>query len=138
MRVKAPVVSEDVNDPARMTGVDNTTTGVDAKDSGTPGVKDENIRVEDKNISIKDDGNHDDAVGIDARYGTCNHNHDLQPCRPSCNYSHFHADLEHTMMTQYNVKKGLKMFGQASAEAVIEEMKQLHDWAVTYHASPAC
>jgi hypothetical protein len=39
-------------------------------------------------------------------------------------------DLEHTALTQYNVKKGLKIFGKAGAKAVIEEMQQLHDRAV--------
>lgn len=36
-------------------------------------------------------------------------------------------DLEHTELTQYNVKKGLKIFGEAGAEAVVSEMKQLHE-----------
>ena len=30
-------------------------------------------------------------------------------------------------MSQYNVKKGLKRYGTAGSDAVIEEMKQLHD-----------
>ena len=34
------------------------------------------------------------------------------------------------MLTQYNVKKGLKIFGEAGAEAVVMEMKQLHDRGV--------
>ena len=56
------------------------------------------------------------------------HTHDLQPRKP-CNYSHLHGNLEHTMLTQYNVKKGLKLFREASANAVVTEMQQLHDWA---------
>jgi hypothetical protein len=35
-------------------------------------------------------------------------------------------DLEHVALTQYSVKKGLKVFGEAGAEAVVKEMKQLH------------
>jgi hypothetical protein len=31
------------------------------------------------------------------------------------------------MMTQFSIKKGLKEFGEAGAEAVISEMQQLHD-----------
>jgi hypothetical protein len=34
-------------------------------------------------------------------------------------------DLEHVALTQYSVKKGLKIFGEAGADAVIKEMKQL-------------
>lgn len=34
-------------------------------------------------------------------------------------------ELEHTALTQYTVKKGLQVFGEAGAEAVIKEMKQL-------------
>jgi hypothetical protein len=34
-------------------------------------------------------------------------------------------DLEHTALTQYSAKKGLKVFGEAGAEAIISEMKQL-------------
>ncbi|CAB9512358.1 hypothetical protein SEMRO_532_G161430.1 [Seminavis robusta] len=35
--------------------------------------------------------------------------------------------LEHVAHTQYSVNKGLKVFGEPGAEAVIKEMKQLHD-----------
>jgi len=35
--------------------------------------------------------------------------------------------LEHVALTQYNLKQGLKIYGEAAAEAVIKEMKQLHD-----------
>jgi hypothetical protein len=34
-------------------------------------------------------------------------------------------DLEHIALTQYTVKKGLQVFGEAGAKAVIKEMKQL-------------
>jgi len=33
-------------------------------------------------------------------------------------------------LKQYNINKGLKIFGEAGAKAVVEEMKQLHDRAV--------
>jgi len=35
--------------------------------------------------------------------------------------------LEHTVLTQHFVKKGLQVLGQAGADAVISEMTQLHD-----------
>jgi len=36
-------------------------------------------------------------------------------------------ELEHTALTQYSVKKGLEVFGRDGAEAVLSEMRQLHD-----------
>ena len=37
------------------------------------------------------------------------------------------ATLKHTVLTQYTLKKGLKVFGPKGTEAVFSEMKQLHD-----------
>jgi hypothetical protein len=37
-----------------------------------------------------------------------------------------HATLESIMMTQHSVKKGLKKFGDAGVQAVLEELQQLH------------
>jgi hypothetical protein len=45
-------------------------------------------------------------------------------------YSHLHATLEHIALTQYSVKKGLAKFGEPGADAVVKEMKQLHDRSV--------
>ena len=36
-------------------------------------------------------------------------------------------DIVTTILTQYHVSKGLKIFGQAGAEAVLKELKQLHE-----------
>ena len=33
-------------------------------------------------------------------------------------------------LTQYSIKKGLELFGEAGAEAVIKELQQLHDRGV--------
>ena len=38
--------------------------------------------------------------------------------------------LEHTALTQYSVRKGLKVFGEAGKQAVLKEMQQLHDRTV--------
>jgi hypothetical protein len=35
--------------------------------------------------------------------------------------------LEHTSLAQFNLKRGMEMFGQAAIDAVSKEMKQLHD-----------
>ena len=38
--------------------------------------------------------------------------------------------INHTILSQHSLKKGLRLFGQAGAEAVTKEMKQLHDRGV--------
>jgi len=49
--------------------------------------------------------------------------------RPSmpCNYTQKHDVLENIMMTQPGLKKGLKEFCYAAVDAVLKELKQLHD-----------
>jgi hypothetical protein len=37
------------------------------------------------------------------------------------------SDLEHVVLTQYNLKRGLEIFRQAASDEVLKEMKQLHD-----------
>ena len=66
---------------------------------------------------------------MDQQYGPRSGHHHLRPQKP-WDYSHLYADLEHKALIQYNIKKGLKVFGEAGAQAVIEEMQQLHDRAV--------
>lgn len=50
----------------------------------------------------------------------------MQPIAPQ-DYNALHATLEHTVLTQHSIKKGLQVFGQKGADAVITEMKQLHE-----------
>ena len=79
--------------------------------------------------TVPDEDSDDEAVIADemnCRYGSRNHHYDLWPQKPQ-DYRHLHADLEHTALTQYNVKKGLKIFREAGAQAVVTEMQQLHD-----------
>jgi hypothetical protein len=40
---------------------------------------------------------------------------------------HGFSDLEHIALTQYNIKRGLEIYGQAASDTVMKEMKQLHD-----------
>jgi hypothetical protein len=101
---------------AGTTGVGGAIPGVDNDPGQTPGVN-EDLIVDDV------------SEQMDALYGSRNHEYDLRPRKPR-DYSHLHADLEHTAFTQYNVKKGLKLFGQAGADAVVKEMQQLHDRSV--------
>jgi Reverse transcriptase (RNA-dependent DNA polymerase) len=74
------------------------------------------------------DGNANDVQinDMDNRYGARTDAYSLRPRRPR-DYSHLHTTLESTVMTQYNMKKGIKMFGEAGTDAVLKELKQLHD-----------
>jgi Reverse transcriptase (RNA-dependent DNA polymerase) len=63
---------------------------------------------------------------MNIRYGPRTENYDLRPRRPR-DYGHLHATLESTTMTQYSMKKGIQMFGKKGTDAVLKELKQLHD-----------
>jgi hypothetical protein len=63
---------------------------------------------------------------MDAKYGERSGAHNLRARRPR-NYSHLHATLEGTVMTQHSMKKGIEIFGEAGIDAVLAELKQLHD-----------
>jgi hypothetical protein len=77
---------------------------------------------------------------MEGRCGPRSSSHNLRPrrrpskeCRramqPQDN-SHLHASLERYAMTQHSIKKGSEVFGDASKEAVLSEMKQMHDMGV--------
>jgi hypothetical protein len=63
---------------------------------------------------------------MELRYGVRSGRYDLRPRRPR-DYSHLHATMDHTCMTQYNLKRGLQIFGNDGIKAVQEELRQLHD-----------
>ena len=60
------------------------------------------------------------------RYGPRTDVYNLRPQRPR-DYGHLHTSLEHSVMTQHNMKTGLKLFGEAGTDAVIKELRQLHE-----------
>jgi hypothetical protein len=64
---------------------------------------------------------------MDERYGERSGRYDLRP-RKARNYDHLHSQIADT--TQYGLRTGLKMFGEAGSEAVLSELKQLHDRGV--------
>ncbi len=68
----------------------------------------------------------DIAAEMEARYGQRRSGYALRPRKPR-DYSHLHTVLEHTVMTQHSLKKGLKEFGDAGVDAVLKELHQLHD-----------
>ena len=76
---------------------------------------------------------------MDNNYGPRTHTYGLRPRRKP-NYDHLqempiatkpqeqeraNVNLMDTALTQYSIKKGLKMFGEAGADAVVKEMQQL-------------
>jgi hypothetical protein len=60
----------------------------------------------------------------------------LRPRRPR-DYGHLHTVLEHTVFTQHSVKKGLQLYGEDGAKAVLQELQQLHDWNVIEPMDPS-
>jgi hypothetical protein len=46
------------------------------------------------------------------------------------------AQLSQTLFTQYNVKQGLKKYGKRAEEAVLKELKQIHDREVMEPKEP--
>jgi Reverse transcriptase (RNA-dependent DNA polymerase) len=65
------------------------------------------------------------AEQMDDKYGARTGAYHLRERRPR-DYSHLHTVLESTVMTQYNMHKGLKVFGDAGVTAVLKELNQLH------------
>jgi hypothetical protein len=63
---------------------------------------------------------------MSANYGSRTEDHNLRPRRPR-DYSHNHTTLESIATTQHSMKKGIKEFGDDGVEAVLMELKQLHD-----------
>ena len=65
-------------------------------------------------------------AAMDQQYGQRTAAYNLRPRKPR-DYGHIHATLEDTVMTQMSMKKGIKEFGDAGVDAVLSELKQLHD-----------
>jgi hypothetical protein len=74
-------------------------TGVDDEIIDTAGVDDEIV----------------ETTGVGNK--TPIHGHNLRPKAPR-DYKHAHVTLENIVMTQHSIKKGLKLYGEAGAEAV--------------------
>lgn len=71
-------------------------------------------------------GDEDVEAAMNEQYGERTTAYNLRPRKPR-DYGHIHATLEHTVMTQMNMRKGIKEFGDAGVDAVLSELKQLHD-----------
>jgi hypothetical protein len=84
------------------------------------------------NEAIADGNNQpDEQLNVDRemdqqRYGEQRGTYDLRARKPR-DYGHLHATLEHTVMTQHSMKRGIKEFGEAGVDAVLKELQQLHD-----------
>jgi hypothetical protein len=106
--------------PAVPTGVDDANPGVaDAQpavptgvDGANPGVADGSEPPKRHGLRPKKAPNYDKHLGLN------------KPVDHGLMHANL-KDLEHIALTQYSVKKGLQVFGEAGAEAVVKEMKQL-------------
>lgn len=58
-------------------------------------------------------------------HGPHNHTHNLKPRKPRT-YEHMFTTLVDIVLTQYPVKKGLKILGSEGKKAVRKEMLQIH------------
>jgi hypothetical protein len=123
-----PHEEEDEDEQEDESDADNGGNNNDDDDGGAPSTNVENADADD------DD---DEAINqeMDDKYGTRTDAYDLRPRKPR-DYSHLHTTLEHTVMTQYSVKKGLKVFGEAGVEAVLGELQQLHGRKVIEPVAP--
>jgi hypothetical protein len=82
----------------------------------TAGVADEekNEKVEENDEEENDE---EDFVANKAP----KHGHNLRPKAPR-DYRHVHKTVKNIVMTQHSVKKGLKLYGEAGAEAVVSKI----------------
>ena len=56
----------------------------------------------------------------------CVVNYNFRPRRPH-DYSHLHTTLESIIITQYSMKKGINLFGEAGIDAVLHDLQQFHN-----------
>ena len=98
----------------------------------------ENVIENEDNINL--DGNntvHNNDINAEMNelYGERTNAYNLRPRKPR-DFSHLHTVLESTMMTQYNMKKGISKFGTDGVNAVLKELQQLHDRCVLEPTHP--
>jgi len=127
-----PSVMSSHTDPNEVIDDDNA----DTNDEGTN--DDESINDNDADEAEGTDDN--DAEDIEQmmndNYGVRMSTHNLRPRKPR-DYGHLHTILEHTVMTQYSVNKGLKIFGESGVEAILQELQQLHGRKVIEPVMPS-
>jgi hypothetical protein len=76
-----------------------------------------------------DQADNDIERDMNQRYSECTGAYNLQP-RQARDYGHLHSTMGHSVFTQLSMKQGLKTFGAQGREAVLSEIKQLHDRGV--------
>jgi hypothetical protein len=120
--VNANIADDNDNEPNdEENGIDEEDEEVmEAAEVVTPNEEDDEVD------SITPDDEEELEDNFDDKYGARMSTHGLRPRKPR-DYGHLHTTLEHIVMTQYSVKKGLKVFGEAGVEAVLQELQQLHD-----------
>jgi hypothetical protein len=79
-----------------------------------------------QSLIFNENENTDFERKMESRYGPRTNNYDLRPRRLR-DYSHLHATVDHLTLTQYSLKRGLKIFGNEGILAVKKELQQLHE-----------
>jgi hypothetical protein len=93
-------------------------------DNDNVAVDSDNVNTVEQHIDDEPDPNIDQIM--DEQYGPRSDAYNLRPRKPR-DYSHLHAVLEETVLTQHSLKTGIKLFGSAGVDAVLKELQQLHD-----------
>jgi hypothetical protein len=99
-----------------------------AEDQGEEVIAEPNNIDEQDNVGVERD--------MDLRYGERTGAYNLRP-RRARDYGHLHTTVGHSVLTQLSMKQGLKAFGDQGREAVLSEIKQLHDRGVIQPKSPS-
>jgi hypothetical protein len=127
-----------------VTNNDNEADGEDAEEANGEVAEEDNEDIHDELTDRADiadadneiaDGTADLAREMDARYGPRTGAYNLRPRRPR-DYGHLHTTMSGIMLAQHTMKKGLKLFGDEGTEAVLTELKQLHDRKVMVPEDP--
>jgi hypothetical protein len=127
---------DDNSDDSKDSSEDNKDSEDSGDNAGTNDTNEDNDDNEDKDDNYNDNENEPTAnaqvsmeEAMDTQYGKRGTNPNLHP-RHTHDYGHLHATLEGIMMSQYNMKKGIKLFGQDGVNAVLSKLSQLHDRSV--------
>ena len=126
-----PLVIAGVNHPAQIAGVQPNLDNDEHNDNGD--THDDHDADAYETMAETSNEEAPDAItpttvehNMEEQYGHRTGPYALRPRKPR-DYSHLHTTLESTVMTQHSMKKGIKIFGEAGVDAVLQELKQLHD-----------
>ena len=123
-----------VPDTSEIPGVQQPAEIQAVEPTGTPGVPEEPIEI--TGVPPTESTNEDITPELarermEEKYGKRTGRYNLRQRKPR-SYAHLHAQMNEDavirhIFTQLNMKQGIKQFGQAGINAILKEMKQLHE-----------